>query len=59
MATGVAEIGREIGLSDAEIVGTAMLTLTVATTLVGIMTWLVGGFSGLRFCCLGAAVLML
>lgn len=42
MATGVAEIGQEVGLSEAEIVGTALLTLTVATTLVGILTWLVG-----------------
>lgn len=49
MATGVAEIGQEIGLSDGEIVGTAMLTLTVATTVVGILTWLVGEFCS----CLG------
>ena len=42
MSTGVAEIGREVGLSTAEVVGTAMLTLTLATTLVGILTWLVG-----------------
>ena len=42
MATGVAEIGQSKGMEDAEIVGTAMLTLTVATTLVGILTWLVG-----------------
>lgn len=42
MATSVVEIGDEVGLSEAEIVGTAMLTLTVATTLVGILTWLVG-----------------
>jgi hypothetical protein len=42
MATSVSEIGQEEGLSEAEIVGTALLTLTVATTLVGILTWLVG-----------------
>lgn len=42
MATGIAEIGMAKGMEDAEIVGTAMLTLTVATTLVGILTWLVG-----------------
>jgi hypothetical protein len=42
MATSCAEIGQEVGLNTAEVVGTAMLTLTVATTLVGIMTWLVG-----------------
>lgn len=42
MATSIAEIGGEVGLTGAEIVGTAMLTLTVATTLVGILTWLVG-----------------
>jgi len=32
-----------VGLKEAEVVGTAMLTLTVATTLVGILTYLVGG----------------
>jgi hypothetical protein len=42
MATGVAEIGTSVGLSEAEMVGTAMLTLTVATFVVGVMTWLVG-----------------
>lgn len=44
MATSVAEIGQEVGLKDIEVVGTAMLTLTVATTLVGILTWLVGEY---------------
>lgn len=42
MATSVAEIGQGMGLSEAEMVGTAMLTLTVATFVVGVMTWLVG-----------------
>jgi SulP family sulfate permease len=42
MATGVAELGVSKGMETAEIVGTAMLTLTVATTLVGVCTWLVG-----------------
>lgn len=43
MATSIVEIGQEVGLKEAEVVGTAMLTLTVATTLVGILTYLVGG----------------
>jgi hypothetical protein len=42
MATGVAEIGREVGMNSAEIVGTALLTLTVATFVVGLLTSLVG-----------------
>jgi SulP family sulfate permease len=42
MATGVAEIGREEGLDDKAVVGTALLTLTVATFVVGVMTLLVG-----------------
>jgi hypothetical protein len=42
MATSVVEIGQDVGLSEAEVVGTAMLTLTVATFVVGVMTWLVG-----------------
>lgn len=46
MATSIAEIGQEVGLNDAEVVGTAMLTLTVATTLVGILTWCVGKSQG-------------
>eukprot|EP00879_Flechtneria_rotunda_P026975 GHRR01028828.1.p1 GENE.GHRR01028828.1~~GHRR01028828.1.p1 ORF type:complete len:515 (+),score=170.87 GHRR01028828.1:54-1547(+) len=44
MATSVADTGREIGLSSAEIVGTALLTLTVATAAVGVLTMLVAKF---------------
>jgi SulP family sulfate permease len=42
MATGIADIGREEGLDDKAVVGTALLTLTVATFVVGVMTLLVG-----------------
>uniref|UniRef100_A0A383VST7 STAS domain-containing protein n=1 Tax=Tetradesmus obliquus TaxID=3088 RepID=A0A383VST7_TETOB len=44
MATGVAEIGRQQGLDNATVVGTALLTLTVATFVVGVMTLLVAKF---------------
>ena len=42
MATSISDIGGEIGLSEAQIVGTALLNMAVATTLVGALTWLVG-----------------
>lgn len=42
MATGVADIGRQQGLDSAVVVGTALLTLTLGTVVVGIMTMLVG-----------------
>ncbi|KAF8062987.1 hypothetical protein HT031_003826 [Scenedesmus sp. PABB004] len=44
MATGVADIGRDQGLSDKVIVGTALLTLTVATVVVGLLTVAVAKF---------------
>lgn len=50
MATGVAEIGRQQGLDDATVVGTALLTLTVATFVVGVMALLVGGCRCGRTC---------
>lgn len=43
MATDVAEIGREQQLGEDVIVGTALLTLTLATLLVGLLTWTTGG----------------
>lgn len=46
MATGIAEIGAEVGLGTAEVLGTALLTLTIATVVVGAMTMLVGEVNG-------------
>ncbi|KAI8470530.1 MAG: hypothetical protein J3K34DRAFT_255209 [Monoraphidium minutum] len=44
MATGVAEIGRQVNLSLAEITGTALLTIMVATIIVGLLTTAVARF---------------
>eukprot|EP00878_Enallax_costatus_P013193 GHUV01013790.1.p1 GENE.GHUV01013790.1~~GHUV01013790.1.p1 ORF type:complete len:1035 (+),score=287.38 GHUV01013790.1:628-3732(+) len=44
MATSIAEIGHDVGMEVHEIIGTALLTLTVATAVVGIMTMLVARF---------------
>ncbi len=44
MATSVAEIGREEKMEPRETVGTALLTLTLATTLVGVLTYLVARY---------------
>ncbi|KAF6261741.1 hypothetical protein COO60DRAFT_1699671 [Scenedesmus sp. NREL 46B-D3] len=44
MASGIAEIGRQQSLDDATVIGTALLTLTVATFVVGVMTLLVAKF---------------
>lgn len=46
MATGIAQIGSEVGLGTAEVVGTALLTLTMAAAVVGAMTMLVGELAG-------------
>jgi SulP family sulfate permease len=42
MATSIADIGREEGLADSVVVGTALLNMAVATLLVGLLTWVVG-----------------
>lgn len=42
MATGIADLGRELKLSDDMMVGTALLTNAVATVIVGVLTLIVG-----------------
>ena len=42
MATGIADIGREKKLDEDVIVGTTLLTMSVATLFVGVATYTVG-----------------
>eukprot|EP00877_Chromochloris_zofingiensis_P013889 jgi/Chrzof1/8754/Cz03g23090.t1 len=44
MATGIADLGRELKLSDDMMVGTALLTNAVATVIVGVLTLIVAKF---------------